>query len=112
MGWNAGLITFFKCEDLPAALAARFARRLQKDAGEDPARQLTRAWELAFSRPPSESESGAAREFLSEQVEQLRQAPEKTDAKGKPLPRPDPELQALTSLCQTLLSANEFLYVD
>jgi len=38
---------------------------------------------------------------------------EKTkDEKSKSAAKPPPELQALTDLCQALLSANEFLYVD
>ena len=36
----------------------------------------------------------------------------KKDEKAKPAAKPAPELQALTDLCQALLSANEFLYVD
>ncbi len=36
----------------------------------------------------------------------------KKDDKSKPAAKPAPELQALTDLCQALLSANEFLYVD
>ena len=36
----------------------------------------------------------------------------KKDEKAKPATKPPPELQALTDLCQALLSANEFLYVD
>jgi hypothetical protein len=55
---------------------------------------------------------------LSGQVEQLKNAPEKEnekpkkDEKAKAAEKLTPELQALTDLCQTLLSANEFLYVD
>jgi hypothetical protein len=75
--------------------AARFAQRLQKDSS-DSTRQITRAWQLAFSRNPTESELADTREFLSAQ----------TAAK------PKNELQPLINLCQTLLSANEFLYVD
>jgi hypothetical protein len=92
--------------------AGRFARRLQTEAADDPTRQLHRAWQLAFSRNPTEEELSGAAEFLSRQVEYLKAEPEKKDAKGKPVPRPAPELQALANLCQALLSANEFLYVD
>jgi hypothetical protein len=76
--------------------AARFAKRLQKDVGEDRAQQATRAWQLAFTRRPNESELTDALQFLSSQTA------------GKPAS----ELQPLINLCQTLLSANEFLYVD
>ena len=98
--------------------AARFATRLQTEAGEDRADQVTRAWRLAFSRGPTEQELAGALDFLSRQVEHLKSAAEKKDEKPKkdektkPVPTPAPELQALTDLCQALLSANEFLYMD
>jgi len=98
--------------------AARFATRLQTEAGEDRAGRVTRAWRLAFSRGPTEQELAGALDFLSRQVEHLKSAPEtkeekpKKDEKTKVVPKPAPEVQALTDLCQALLSANEFLYVD
>ena len=114
--------------------AARFAQRLQKECGDDPAAQIARAWQLAFSRSPTKQESTEALDFLSRQMEELKKASEKADAeksdekaakeekpkkekpakdeKAKPAAKPAPELQALTDLCQALLSANEFLYVD
>ena len=98
--------------------AARFARRLRQEAGNDRLREVTRAWQLAFSRSPTVSELADALEFLSRQEAQLQsviaQAGEK-EQKGEktaPATKPPPELQALTDLCQALLSANEFLYVD
>jgi len=98
--------------------AARFAARLQKEAGEDRTAQVARAWELAFSRRPTETESADALEFLSGQVEHLKSVIEKKDGKSKkdekakPSAKLSPEQQALADLCQALLSANEFLYVD
>jgi len=98
--------------------AARFAQRLQAEAGDDRARQVARAWQLTFSRNPTAPELADALEFLSRQVDQLKTVGEKKeekpkkDDKAKPADKPAPELQALTDLCQTLLSANEFLYAD
>jgi len=114
--------------------AARFASRLKTEAGEDRNRQVERAWLLAFTRPPTKQESAEALDFLSRQMDQLKKTseaigPEKKDEKGakeekvktgkaakdeksKSETKPEPELQALTSLCQALLSANEFLYID
>jgi mono/diheme cytochrome c family protein len=98
--------------------AARFARRLQTEAGPDRALQVARAWQLAFNRSPSEAERADALDFLSRQVEHLRVLPESKDEKpsknekAKRAPPLAPELQALTNLCQTLFSANEFLYID
>jgi hypothetical protein len=92
--------------------AARFAARLKTDAGEDRTHQVVRAWQLAFSRPPTEQESSEALEFLTRQIEHLNQAAEKAAPEEKEKKTGKAELQALTNLCQALLSANEFLYVD
>jgi hypothetical protein len=97
--------------------AARFAQRLQKEAADDPTRQATLAWQLAFSRTPTGQELADALDLLSRQVEHLKKIAEgkpaeKKDEKNKGTAKPAPEVQALTDLCQALLSANEFLYVD
>jgi hypothetical protein len=97
--------------------AARFAQRLHSEGGDDGARQVACAWQLAFSRSPTALELADALAFLSRQVSYLKtagekEAGEKKDEKAKPAAKPAPELQALTDLCQALLSANEFLYVD
>jgi hypothetical protein len=98
--------------------AARFAQRLQLEGADDPSRQVNLAWQLAFNRRPSEKELEDALDFLSRQVDYLKSIPEKKDEKTKKdekpksATKPTPELQALTSLCQALLSANEFLYED
>src|SRR5205085_11830532 len=52
--------------------AARFARRLKADVGDDRARQVARAWQLAFTRAPTEQEMTESLEFLSRQVDQLK----------------------------------------
>jgi hypothetical protein len=68
--------------------AAAFARRLPTDSPEKTVRE---GWRLAFGRVPSDAESRAAVEFL-------RQQPDAT--------------QAVVNLCQTILSMNEFVYVE
>jgi hypothetical protein len=70
--------------------ADQFARRIRKEAGEDPSAQAARGWLLAFSRPASDAETKEAVAFLVKMASP----------------------QALTRFCQALLSANEFLYVD
>ena len=47
--------------------AERFAARVRRDAGDDAARQVERAWRLAFARPPSDREARAARSFVAKQ---------------------------------------------
>jgi hypothetical protein len=89
--------------------AGHFARRLR----EPPAAgfcgplpdalpgMVARAWDVAYQRPATPDEADHACRFVRRQQQQLRSAK-----------APDPELAALTNLCQQLLSANEFLYVD
>ena len=112
-------INFFKVNSqFVLDQSARFAQRLQSEAGDDRTRQVNLAWQLGFSRKPTGNELEDALGFLSRQVEHLKAIPEKKDEnskkddKTKPVTKPVPELQALTDLCQALLSANEFLYVD
>ena len=66
--------------------ARHFATRVEREAGADTAAQITRAFQLAFSRPPSGQELAAARDLV------------RTDG--------------VFSLCRMLLNANEFVYVD
>jgi hypothetical protein len=68
------------------AEADRFAARLRKEAGSEPAAQVARAWTIAYARPPRPEEAGRAVEFLGR--------------------------MKLERLCQALLTSNEFLYVD
>ncbi|HYH63508.1 MAG TPA: DUF1549 and DUF1553 domain-containing protein [Urbifossiella sp.] len=70
--------------------AKTFAQRVTRDAGTDPDKVVTRAVELALSRPPSSEEKAALVAFLRN-----RQGPD-----------------AVTDLCHALLNLNEFLYID
>ncbi|QEH38140.1 Planctomycete cytochrome C [Aquisphaera giovannonii] len=84
--------------DFTLAHARSMAQRLLSatTAGPDRSRRLLAgAWALAYQRPISPEELEAAVAFVA--------APRE----GK-----DPELAALTDLCQQLLCSNEFLYVD
>jgi hypothetical protein len=66
--------------------AERFAARLRREAGDDPAGQVEQAWRLAFARPPGDREARAARSFI--------------------------EKHGLDGLCLVLFNANEFLFID
>lgn len=66
------------------------------------ANQIATAWQIAYQRPITSSEFAAVCEFFRQQFASLSASPANAD----------PELQALTDLCQALLSSNEFLYVD
>jgi hypothetical protein len=63
--------------------------------------QLSQAWQLAFQRPITREDSALCLRFLQHQMEYLRGSKDK-----------NPEKTALVNLCQQLLCANEFLYVD
>jgi Protein of unknown function (DUF1549)/Protein of unknown function (DUF1553)/Planctomycete cytochrome C len=64
--------------------------------------QIAYLWRLAYCRPITAEELEMASQFLERQLQTLRAS----GAKG------DHELIALTSLCQQVLSSNEFLYID
>jgi hypothetical protein len=66
--------------------AEHFAARLGRDAGNNVARQVERAWRLVFSRPPGDREARTARSFVAK--------------------------HGLNELCLVLFNANEFLFID
>jgi hypothetical protein len=66
------------------------------------ANQIAAAWQIAYHRPITPTEFAAVCGFFRQQFASLSASPANAD----------PELQALTDLCQALLSSNEFLYVD
>jgi hypothetical protein len=72
-----------------------FAARVRNDAGQTLDGMLDRAWKLALQRPPDPTERASARQFLDRQTALTGNAE-----------------QAWADLCQTLLSTNEFLYVN
>jgi hypothetical protein len=79
--------------------AMAFAERVRAETGEAPIRQVQRAFELAFCRPPSERELAMALEFMDQQAGFERAAGE-------------PSLTPLASLCLVLFNTNEFIYVN
>jgi hypothetical protein len=66
--------------------AGHFAKRLEREAGTDPAAQVRRGFALAFSREPDNAELTAAVALV--------------------------ESQGLAQLCRMLFNANEFVSVD
>jgi hypothetical protein len=51
-------------------LAGHFARRVERDAGNDPGRQIETAYRIAAGRPPSDDERTTAAEFLQKLTDQ------------------------------------------
>jgi len=92
-----------------------FAERVTKEAGDSTDEsKVARAWLLAFSRRPDSAELADALAFLAKQRTHFAaNAPtEAKVAKGKEPPPANADDHALTSLCQALLTANRFLYVE
>ncbi len=71
---------------LAVEAACAFAERIELDVGEEPARQVQCAFELALQRLPVESESVACEQLLTK--------------------------LSLAELCRVLLNLNEFVYLD
>lgn len=65
----------------------------------DRSEQVTQAWRFALGRSPKPNEMTVALSHLERQARIYSQ-------------RPDPALDALTSLCHVLLNTNELMYVD
>src|SRR5205823_1223931 len=74
-------------------LAEHFARRVRKEAGDDPARQIERVYLIALSRLPGEEEKRIGLEALT----RVRQ-----EAADK----------ALSAFCHAIVNSAAFVYVD
>jgi hypothetical protein len=71
---------------LTLRLSDLFSRRLQSEAGDDPGRQVDRAYALAFGRPPGVDERKAAADVIARHGGAV--------------------------LARAIFNSNEFLYVD
>ena len=72
-----------------------FGKRVEREAGPDPQRQVEQAYWIALSRPPSAEEKDLALTALAE------------------LRRIEPaQLSALSELCHTILNTAAFMYID
>ena len=89
--------------------AQYFAERLQRENPGDLRAQIQRAWKLAYNVAPTEKETSSSLIYLAEQTERIRA---KLPPPAKDKPPKDPQLLALSSFCQALVSANRFLYVE
>ncbi len=76
--------------------ARQFALRLQRAAGANLGEQVSLAWRLAFSQPPTDDELANGVAFIEKQSAHFSDNP----------------IEATASFCQALLSSNRFLYID
>jgi hypothetical protein len=79
--------------------AGHFAERLLKEAGSKWRSQVERGFQLAFTRPPTQSELNTALQFLQDQTSIRKNGSA-------------PDQAALQDFCHALLNANEMLYID
>jgi hypothetical protein len=77
--------------------AEGFAARV---AGGDAVAEVSRAYRIAFGRPPTESETGLGQSFLASQRATYARAG-----------RSDADHVALVDFCQAIIGMNEFIYI-
>ncbi|MEX2286438.1 MAG: PSD1 and planctomycete cytochrome C domain-containing protein [Planctomycetaceae bacterium] len=98
-------------------LADHFARRVQREAGDQVEAQIDRIYQLAISRRPSEEERLSSRKAISDLTQQWRATLDqqvKQSVPSAPTGSLDDEARhrALANFCHAILNLAEFLYVD
>jgi hypothetical protein len=91
--------------------ARTFATRLRKEVPGDARGQIVKAWRILYGCEPKENDLLRSLAYLAEQTEAVRNYHHGIQH-AKDAPAPDPQLDALASLCQVFLSSNRFLYVE
>jgi hypothetical protein len=88
--------------------AGYFARRLEREAGSDPEKQIERAYLLALCRLPTEKEMAAMMRFLKQEAERLAMK----DSGPQVTPPRRIDEKALEQMCRVIYNLNEFVYPD
>jgi hypothetical protein len=88
-------------------LADAFARRVEAEAGTDPARQIARIYLVALGRGPDADEQQLGVSSLARLTDRWA-----TPAGSAPPDRPAAVHRALATYCHAILNSAEFLYVD
>jgi mono/diheme cytochrome c family protein len=89
-------------------LADAFARRVESEAGTDPARQIDRIYLVALGRAPDADERSLGVSSLARLAERWATP----TAGGAVADRAAAAHKALATYCHTILNSAEFLYVD
>ena len=96
--------------------SAAFAARVLNDGGLTPEQRIDRAYRLAFARAPNADERQAVSAFLASQsklVATRLARNEKVILPAQLAPGVDPALaSAFVDFCHSLMSSNEFLYLN
>ncbi|HEY3901435.1 MAG TPA: PSD1 and planctomycete cytochrome C domain-containing protein [Chthoniobacter sp.] len=98
-------------DDFMLHSARTLAERLRKDVPGDARGQIDEAWRILYGRTPQTTDMLRSLAYLAEQTEAIRSYDQKTPP-AKDTPTPDPQLEALASLCQVFFSSNRFLYIE
>jgi hypothetical protein len=85
--------------DFARARAQAFAKRLEREAGTESEKRISRAFRLACGRDPEPQELAAAQRFLTEQQRAF-------------MHEKDGDQRVWTDFCQMILAGNAFLYVE
>jgi len=91
--------------------AKALATRLRQEVPGDARGQIAKAWRTLYGEAPKDADIFRSLAYLAEQTEAVR-AYHHGIQHAKDAPLPDPQLEALSSLCQVLYSSNRFLYVE
>jgi mono/diheme cytochrome c family protein len=89
-------------------LAEQFARRVSREAGADPAKQVELVYLIALSRFPGEEEKAVGLEALRKLTTEWAKSRPASDKSGDDMAA----LQALTTYCHAIVNSAGFLYVD
>jgi hypothetical protein len=94
-------------------LSEHFAKRVQREVGDDPSRQAELAWTLAFGvAPPSDQIASTANWLIDLRASLTKPVDGTSSPSAGTLDPPQAAEQALALYCQALFSSNPFLYVD
>jgi len=89
--------------------ARHLAERLQRDAGDDPARQIERAFQLTLCRLPTAEESDELQAYLNHEG---REVTAEARASTEPGRQERARRESLVRLCRAIFNLNEFVYPD
>ncbi|MCW3053401.1 MAG: hypothetical protein JWN14_2571 [Chthonomonadales bacterium] len=108
--------------DFTRTEAKFFAERVVKEAGDDRAKQIERAYQIALCRRPTAAQKQAALDFLTRQsqlhLDPNHQANNTPTLQQAGFKAPDEKAQkaatqaALADFCHVLINTNEFIYLD
>jgi hypothetical protein len=82
-------------------LAELFAERVRREAGDEPKKQIERAYWIALGRPPDEDERTTSLLPWSRLAQ--KEKPQAAEAANQ---------KALASFCHALVNSAAFLYID